>query len=378
MAKPTIRAITPFDAALGTTVNFNWSGRQMKAATATIKNASDNSTVYTATQSTYKGVFIIPDDSTSQLVNNTQYKITITVTDMDDVVSEASEPALFYCYTTPVLTMQRLYEDQADAITDGYVCGASNIYIRLNYSHPSAETGNLLNIWKISLYNSSKSILDYSEDMYAANTLDYEFSGLLDLNEYYLRVEATTTSGMLLDTGYVRIVISYSIPARFANLSLVNNDGEGNIQVKSFAVSITGRPKYEPVEYVEDANHEPYAVDLTTGNEIYFNEGIDINKEFTLTMWVSNLELYETFLVLSDDGGNDERKYELRYWKTTANVNGTLQDQYQIWLYGNNNNCSFSLWSNAFLTEPASTDKLAILLARDSNGIFTLKWMNLS
>lgn len=373
MAKPIIRAITPFDADLGTTVEFSWSGRQMKACKATITDASSGSTAYEATQATFKGVFIIPSDS--GLSNNKNYQITIVVIDMDDTESEISESVLFSCYTTPVITMARLYEDKAETITDGYICGASNIYIRIGYSHPDEETGNLLNTWKIYLYNSAQAILDYSDDLYASKTLEYEFSGLMDINEYYLRVEAVTTSGMPVDTGFVKIVISYSTPAKFSNLSLTNNATEGNIQLQTFAVSVTGRAKEEPVVYVTDEDDEPYAVDLTDGNEIEFSEGIELNKVFTTTVSLSKLTLYKTFLLLSD---GEDNQYELKYWKTTVTKNGITEDQYQIWMYGNNNNCDFSLWSNVLTTEPLETDKLSILLARDSDGIFTLKWMNLS
>ena len=373
MAKPTVRAITPFDATLGTTVNFNWTGRQMKANIATITDASTGTVVYQETHASFKGVHEIA--ANSGLVNNTNYQITITVIDMDDVQSEASEPILFSCYTTPIITMARLYEDKSETITDGYVTGSSNIYIRLAYNHPEAESANLLDTWRITLYNSSKVALDYSDEMYAANTLDYEFSGLLDLTEYYLRVEALTTSGMPVDTGYVKITINYTIPAKFSNLSLVNNADEGNIHVQSYAISVTGRAKVEPVVYVEGQDGEPYAVDLTDGNEVSFNEGIEINKTFTTTMYISNLELFKPFIKMSNSDGDG---FELRYWKTTVRVNGNSEDHYQIWLYGNNEDCSYSLWSNYLTAKPADTDKLAILLSRDANGIFTLKWMNLS
>ena len=375
MSKPKVRAITPFDAALGTTVYFDWSGRQMKSNIATIKNASTGTVVYQEEYDSFKGVHVIPIGTESGLSNNTNYQITIVVVDMDDVQSEASDPVLFSCYTTPTITMYHLYEDRTDTITDGYVLGSSNIYIRIGYNHPSAETGNLLNTWRITLYNSSKVSLDYSNELYAANTLDYDFSGLLDLTEYYLRVEALTTSGMRVDTGYVKITVNYTIPAKFSNLSLVNNEDEGNIHIESFAISMTGRPKFEPVVYVEDEQHNPYAVDLTDGNEVSFNEGLDLNKTFTITMYISDLEYFEPFLILSDGNGNG---FTMKYWKTAVRVNGATTHQYQVWLYGNNSDCSFSMWSNALTTEPASTDKLAILLSRDADGLFTLKLMNMS
>ena len=97
MPKPIIRAIAPFDATVGTTIEFTWSGRQMKSNVATIVDASTGATVFVHEQAAFKGVNNIP--ASSGLQNNKSYKVSITITDMDDVVSEASEQVLFYCYT---------------------------------------------------------------------------------------------------------------------------------------------------------------------------------------------------------------------------------------------------------------------------------------
>ena len=373
MAKPTLYRIVPFDASVGTTIKFSWTGRNQQANVATIYDASDN-IVYQKVYHSYKGEHKIPVNSGLQ--NGQSYRVTIIVIDMDekqfkgivdytdynefkdllDHPSEESNPEVFRCYTTPVLE----FENYPQAV-EPYKIENSSISLTLVYTQVEEEP---LNTWIMYLCDSSYTILQQSSETYAANTMYSFFSGLDDKTTYFIRATGETVHGMPVDTGYIQIKTSYGVPGRFINLNVTNNFNDGTIHIESFAVSQTGHAASEPVEFVNDEKGNPYAANLAN-NYVTFNEELSINKDFTLffrgkDVRVINKKDYESTIRLPESGINEgvntlgeillynsflmltDTTTGKRYSFTLWNTDGI----YQVFMYCNDPDDPFSLWSD--------------------------------
>lgn len=376
MAKPTLYRIVPFDATVGTTIKFSWTGRNQQANVATIYDASDN-IVYQKVYPSYKGEHVIPADSGLQ--NGQIYRATIIVIDMDedkevmktitkymdynefkdrlDHPSEESNAESFRCYTTPSFYFEG-YLPQSEP----YKIENSSISLTLFYSQAEEEP---LNTWIMYLCDRSYTVIQQSSETYAANSMYSMFSGLDDKYTYFIRATGETVHGMPVDTGYIQIATSYGVPGRFINLNVTNNFDDGNIHVESFAVSQTGHAAVEPVEYEYDSENKPYAANLEN-NYVTFNEELNINKDFTLYLRAHDVRvinkkdydevirlpesginegqntlgeilLYNAFLLLTDT--ETGKRYSFTLWNTDG--------AQQVFMYCNDPDDPFSMWSDS-------------------------------
>ena len=179
MARPTLYRITPFDAALGTTIKFSWTGRRQQANVAVITDTSEN-VVYSKVYISYVSEHVIPPDS--GLVNGQQYNISIIVIDIDEDISgvdnyddydsfkdqlthpsDLSYSEILRCYTTPTFEFEGYpVATQAKVIQD------SSISLSLSYEQAENEP---LNTWTSYLCDATKTVLQQSSLNYAANNV---------------------------------------------------------------------------------------------------------------------------------------------------------------------------------------------------------------
>lgn len=388
MARPTLYRITPFDAALGTTIKFSWTGRRQQANVAVITDTSEN-VVYSKVYISYVSEHVIPPDS--GLVNGQQYNISIIVIDIDEDISgvdnyddydsfkdqlthpsDLSYSEILRCYTTPTFEFEGYpVATQAKVIQD------SSISLSLSYEQAENEP---LNTWTSYLCDATKTVLQQSSLNYAANTLYSWFSGLDDTTTYYIHAIGETIHGMPVDTGYVEIYTNYTLPGQFINLDVKNIKENGTIHVASYAVSQTGHANTEPVEYVYDGSTPPkaYAANLTN-NFVRFDESLNINKDFTLLVRAKDVRIinktdYETALRLPESGiGEGENtlgetllynafllltdtttghRYSFTLWRTDK--------EFQVFMYCNYPGDEISLWSNPITFDGFTLDEDAL------------------
>lgn len=371
-AKPSVYKIIPFDESIGTTVNISWNGRQQKENILKIKQQGSEEDIYDEHYASFKGVHVIPPEA--GLVNGRVYEARVAIIDMDDDQSLFSDPITFRCFTTPVFLFNGLSPSTDNEVTN------SEIELNLAYSQAESE---LLNTWTASLYDIQKNLLDSKTNIRASTSMSYIFSGLANMTTYYVRATGETVNGLLVDTGYYKIVVAHDDPAAFFNLVIENAPDDGSIYITSNAITITGHSEHE-VEYVEDVGGIPYAADLID-NSVVFEEGFELNEDFIIYIRAYHLALpvgnygvegnlptivpMKAFLILKNQGSG--QKIELNYWKTTVIVEGEEIDQYQIYLHSYGFDYEYGLWSNA-LTDLSEGDMLGIKLTR-VNGIYNLE-----
>lgn len=299
LTKPILNQVPAWDATKGYTFTFNVvGGTQVAGSVLTIRDNETNVVVYEHTESSYNFVNTIPADV---LTNGTNYNASLVTLDINLNQSVESNIIQFYCYTTPVINGLN--------IPSGDIVPSSEFPFEATYSQAQGE---MLNTYRFTLYNASQIEIATSGTMYATSItpsyqgdtvlipLAYTFTGLLDNNTYYLKIEGLTANGMVATTDMVQFVVRYSVPSAFAQLTAINNCSEGYIRIESNVVLIDGTAFPEPI-YIDDQK-----IDLTRdGSYVIFDKGYEIPSNFTTQLWFSNpkdnsmlLEMVDMF----DDG----------------------------------------------------------------------------
>lgn len=402
MAKPTIFRIVPFDAKIGTTLSFEWGG--LSAASNKIevreRDASDSSdAIYTNVYASYKGRHVIPADA---LENGKVYKVRLRIetyagfNSADAEPSEYSDNVIFYCFATPTfgfVDLKTPEELSAGSLTTNEI-NSSGIVLSVNYAQ---DDGEELNSWSAFLCDASHGILQQSDVLYYASKTQTTFSGLSDKTNYFVRATGTTVNGMPIDTGYIPLYTYYGLPNTFINFDAVNNELDGHVDLKSAIVALLGMSgDGSDITYV--GSDELRSADLTNNYIIYgtqpdTNGAIRLDGDFTIYFKAKNVKvisrdytgefrypetgidgepetlseilIYNAFLILTD--ADTGYRYSFTLWKTE--VDADLQ--YQVFMYCNQPEHEFGLWSEAFSAIPDG--HYMYLMAQRKNNTATLK-----
>lgn len=265
----TIHPIEPFDASIGTIINFTWNGNQIYKVRCVIKENESGTTVYDETISNMKQNFIMEDVS-SYLANGTYYIAYITVFDIDDIESDSQEIGTpFYCFSTPTFEL---------SLKDNDIIKASSYEVGLIYSQNEDE---ILDSFNITLYTYGKTVLQSSGNLYDTSSLSYLISGLENATQYYIRSTGSTLHGMNLDTGYILFTVSYNQAQVLMPLELTNLPEIGAIRINTNFTSTLGIEDHE-VTYIDGT-----WADLRD-NSVTYDIGFQVSGDFTMEFAISN------------------------------------------------------------------------------------------
>lgn len=400
--KPTLYAITPFDATTENTISFSWNGIYQASNKIEIRerDSDDSSTpVFTDVYASFKGKHLIPANS---LENGKIYKARVRIetyagdVNSENEPSEYSDNVIFYCFATPSFGFEGLKtaEELAKESATANQISASSITLAVTYTQ---ENGEELNSWSAYLCDVSHSVLQQTDTLYYASKQSTYFSGLEDKANLYVRGTGTTVNGMSIDTGYIPIYVYYGLPGTFINFEASNNEDGGHVDLKSFMVALLGTSGTgKDITYV--GSDELRAAQLTDnyveyGSDPDNNGRLTINDDFTLYFKAKDIKvisrdytdavafpksgigegsetlgeilLYNEFLAITDSSTG--YRYSFTLWKTD------LDDtkQYQIFMYCNATENEFGLWSEAF--EKIPDGYYLYLLVQRSGGTFTFK-----
>ena len=158
MSKPQLYSINAWDAANEQSFVFRWEGNQAFGNIIQIKNNTNNEVVYEKPDSTMQLKHTL---SANTLKNGILYNVRVAVLDIDNNISEYSEPMLFYCFTTPLFKFNNIAEN--DIIKN------SSYRITMSYEQKENEP---LQSWEIGLYDLSKNRIQNSGVRYT-NNIEY-------------------------------------------------------------------------------------------------------------------------------------------------------------------------------------------------------------
>lgn len=257
--KPILNLIQSFDSDVGTTIKFSWLGNLPVSNTLRIKNNETNEVVYEETQTTMRFEHII--SSENNLVNGTLYNASIKVTDSNNSDSEWSDVLLFYCFTTPIFSIN---------IGQGQIIQAQTYGVEITYDQPEGE---LLQSYRAIVYNSNDEVIYDSNIRYIIDTI--RITNLQDNRDYSILVIGTTVNGMSLSTGRIYFSADFIKSEAYFICELQNMYDIGGVYIKSNIVSVEGYSDSEVI-YIDDG-----LADLTN-NVVHFNKGFSIKEDFSL------------------------------------------------------------------------------------------------
>lgn len=279
LAKPFIRHINPFDAALPREVTFSWSGSRACANRIIISDNETNAIVFDNTVSTYALRHTIPPNT---LTNGKKYVIQAQIFDEENIPSALSDKVLFFTFATP----EFCFED----ITDDTVIANSSFTAAIHYY--SADWENISKC-VFYLYDAAKKQLLKSSEQTDDQDIRYTFKGLDNDTVYYIRCEGVTVNGMELDTGFIKILVKFSNPNNYARIYADPLPSQGCVRVASNLIII----QYNGTEAFD---YQGGMIDLRD-KTLYYDEGFIIEGDFTLLL--RGTHLWQTADLLKMNNG---------------------------------------------------------------------------
>lgn len=351
MAKPIINYFKAFDAILEREITFSYIGSQVFANKLYIYDNETNTLVYSEKQTTMQLKHILPSNT---LVNGKTYYMKLSVFDVNDTESVLSNSLLFKTLKSPSFSIVN--------VVDGQTITSSRLDVSLLYSQ---EQGELLSEYKITLYDASQQVLADSGILYDDN-LSHTFTGLLEKHLYYIRGTGVTVNGMSVDTGYVSFNVEYYSPTLESIVNLSNIHEDGVVRIDSGIKVIGFNLNPETPTFINDN-----MVDLSDKDSyINYNDGFNINDDFTLQLQVMNLTPYKPIIIPS----NKLKDITLVYMINT--FSGTSQSKAYFILKVQDTISDYMLYSDYF-DIPDATDLIHIWIRRINN-IYELKVENIT
>ena len=292
LTTPILYSVNAFDAQNSFIFQFaSIGGNQAVANTLTIKNNATLSTVYSATQTTFKFEHILPANT---LTNGTYYQATLTTKDAQGNESSPSNPIQFYCYSKPTFVISNM--------PTGNVVTNSSFAFNVTYNQIQGE---ILNAYVFNLYSASGVLISTSGTMYNTDstlplTLSYLFSGFEDKANYSVEVTGVTTNGTQITTGRVGFTTSYTTPDTFSFLFLTNNCKGGYITIESNIIGIDGETNPDPATYIDNKEIDVRA----DGNYVQWVKGYEINGNWTMRLWGRNFRPNQEIFRFSNVNGD--------------------------------------------------------------------------
>lgn len=335
--------INAFDASEEITFQFVWQGNQAFGNILRICENSSNTVIYQESQTTMQLKHTLPANT---LTNGVLYNARIAVIDIDNNVSEYSDPILFYCFTTPTFSFNNIEEDQ--------IIKNSSYQISMSYSQLENEP---LQSWEISLYDTSQSMIQTSKVHYI-DKIAYTLTNLEDNQTYYIRATGRTLNGMEVDTGYIQFSVNYKQPSVYSILTLENVSNNGYIKLQSNVRAVEAK-SLKDVEYIDNEY-----VNLKD-NTIFIDEDFSLDDDYIINLLGYNLTPNALIMQLSDKNNIMNLYFRKGVYETNNNNEKTFIELNIPVSY-----TQYVCFSN-YIDNPSSTDIIDIWLKR-KNGLYSV------
>lgn len=233
MTKPIVDIVNAFDANQNYTFTFSSvGGNQVVKNEILIKDNDTSEQVYTNIVESYVFSQTV---SANTLQNGKQYVVLFRTYGADNTVSEWSNATLFYCYTTPSLSLN---------VTEGQRIGSATFTFELTYNQ---EENELLDYAFIELYDANTdSVIERSKNLYNSSqppfTLSYTFEGLVDESFYKIKATTVTLEQTVTETELIEFYVRYDKPQLYSNLVVESKNCDGYIDIATNYIDISGDP----------------------------------------------------------------------------------------------------------------------------------------
>lgn len=329
LTTPILYPVVAFDANNDQTFDFtSLGGDQVLGNRLVIRNNVTNEEVYNEEITTYAYRHTLEG---GKITNNTYYNAVIQTVGLNGATSAFSQPIQFWCYTTPVMSITNLPQDNQ----------IPNSEFTFEGQYSQIE-GELLQQYQFNLYSTAHVLLSSSGVVYVQDNtppptlFNYTFEGFADASSYYIELVGETVNGTSVTTGEIEITVKYEVPNIFALIELTNNQCEGYITIRSNMVSIDGKSNPDPPIYIDDDTK----VDLREpGSWVIFDEGYEINDDFTLGLWGHAFTKNSNILKLYNKGDTDltPNRILLNFREEYKPNDDKHYCFFELWVYANSN-----------------------------------------
>ena len=345
LTTPILYSVSAFDAQNSFIFQFaSIGGSQVVANTLTIKDNATLTTIYSATQTTFKFEHILPANT---LTNGTYYQATLTTKDAQGNESNASSPIQFYCYSQPTFEISNMPSNN--------VISNSSFAFTVTYNQAQGE---ILNAYVFNLYSVSGALISTSNTMYNTDTslplnISYLFSGFEDNASYSIEVTGVTVNGTQITTGRISFTTNYTSPETFSDLLLANNCKGGYITIKSNVIGIDGESNPETPVYINDEE-----IDLrNVGSYVEWREGYTVSGDWTMRLWGRDYTPNSEIFRFSNANGDI---ITIEYHADETQCWFELRAKHSDWLWG-------YVTESAHIALPSETEQVFCWLRRIDN-----------
>lgn len=284
LVRPTAIPIKPFDAKNFQTFKFAVNGGdQVVKNRITIRNNITNEIKYQKTAETFALEQTVPNNA---LQNGVEYNVSFNTINIKGNISYPSYPIIFYCFTEGKI--------EFDNIEDETIVTNSYYDFEATYSQREGEP---LESCQLILYDANRNIISKSEKIYPSNDkIKYTIKGFDGDKTYFVEIVGITEHGMNVKSSQVKFHTSLYQPSLYSILKLTNNCKEGYIEISNNIKVIDGITNMRPPIYIDKKR-----IDLLDNRYVEWNEGFEINGDFALTLWCSNVEKDSTIITMKND-----------------------------------------------------------------------------
>ena len=291
MSKPIANQVPTFDPHSDYVFTFRYNGDQPYKNRMIITKSSSNETVYDQTISSMKYTHIL---SANTLQANIYYCVQFSVFDVNNNESELSEKSLFICYDTPQFSFNGLSTTVQNNIN------AATLQTNLIYSQLQNRA---IKEYRFYLYDSTKMNILQESELIKDKSLTYTFRFLDSDRIYFIRADGMTVDNVYIDTGLIKLYVSYSVSNSYSSFNAVCNSDGGYTQLTTNIVAIDGIPSGEYIL-------ENGLVKLHN-SFVKYTEGYLIDGNFKLSLSGKNFDDNSSIVKFS----NGINKIELNYYR---------------------------------------------------------------
>lgn len=274
-----------FDATKDYIFEFNaFGGDQIFKNQIKIAEIETNKIVYDNTIESFQLEHLIPKNT---LKNKTEYKIQIKTYNVDNDSSEWSEYCIASCWLQPIVSIINLEKD-----TGGNTVIRNQTY---NFQGSIITDGDEIQSYEFILYDYEGTVLGTSPNLFN-NKLQYEFTGLENERKYYIELKVLTQHNVEVTSGLVLFTPVYIKPRIKNVLNLANDYKNAQIKIESKVIQVLFRKLDGEISYEESE-----WINLKKGSIIANDkDGFEVHGDWSLKMYVRNLEYDKPFVILSD------------------------------------------------------------------------------
>ena len=341
--KATLYNVLAFDSSNEATFQFIWNGNQSFGNILQIKENATNKIIYDESETTMQLKHTL---SANTLTNGVLYNARVAVIDIDNNISEYSDPILFYCFTTPTFEFENISEN--DII--------KNASYQVNMSYNQIENEPLQS-WEISLYDTSRSKIQGSGVSYTSE-IKYTLSNLEDNQTYFIKATCMTLNGMEVSTEYIQFSVNYKQPSIYSLFTLENIFNNGYIKLQSNIRAVEAHSdrnvKYINNEYVN-----------LKDNAVAIDRDFSLDDDFIINLLGYDLTLNTLIIQLSDNSNT----IDLYLRNGVYDINNNVEKTY-VELKIPVGFTYYVCYSN-YIDSPLKTDILDIWVKR-KNGLYSV------